>query len=103
MKEQSRRVVIRLEQTKNSQNSFCSFGEETHREVLITHLSQEQPRDEQAEEEIDHKEDLVSKNIERLVHMHQKYFGDSAHKSVEDLQRDLYCVNNDFARLEVHL
>ena len=45
----------------------------------------------------------------RLVHLHRKYCsgqdGKSAEhtKSLEDLQKDLYCCSDDFRRLEVFL
>ena len=41
--------------------------------------------------------------LPRLLHLHQKYCAGSTQKTVEDLQKDLFCVNDDLRNLELHL
>ena len=41
--------------------------------------------------------------MERLIHLHKKYFPNSKEKAIEDLQRDFSSVNGDFRKLEVYL
>jgi hypothetical protein len=39
--------------------------------------------------------------LDRLIDLHRKYC--HGEKTIEDLQRDLYCLSDDFYKLELYL
>jgi hypothetical protein len=48
-------------------------------------------------------DDGMIPQLPRLICLHQKYCAGQTTKTIEDLQKDLYCVSDDLRNLELFL
>ncbi|TNV83672.1 hypothetical protein FGO68_gene16776 [Halteria grandinella] len=48
-------------------------------------------------------DDNMMPQLPRLLYLHQKYCAGQSQKTIEDLQKDLFCVNDDLRNLELYL
>ena len=108
----SKSLAIRIYKPE-SQDSFASLENinmiQERRDVLQLQQSKV-PSDHSGETGLKeaglHYSDKKLPDMARLCHLHKKYFSTNdvnGSKTIEDLQRDLFCVGEDFGKLEVYL